>query len=267
MIKLIASDMDGTLLNDSKQLPPDFFSVIDRLDRQGIYFTISSGRTYSAIDHLFPEEYRTKIDCICDNGACVIHRGRAVHVDPLDRNTYTELLRACDEIGGFKILVCAENGTYHLPDTGSFMDEVRKYYKKHIECDNLYDVSGTIYKIAVCDLRGTIAHGKPELDRIFADRLNVQVSGPIWMDVMAAGVSKGTALAALQRQLGITPAQTMAFGDYFNDVEMLNAAEWSFCMENGHEDIKKMCRFIAESNNNFGVTKAIRRYALGEDIA
>ena len=69
MIKLIASDMDGTLLNDRKELPGDFFEVFDELERRGIKFTVASGRSFDAVAHLFPEEYRTRLDFICDNGA------------------------------------------------------------------------------------------------------------------------------------------------------------------------------------------------------
>ena len=85
------------------------------------------------------------------------------------------------------------------------------------------------------------------------------------MDVMAGGVSKGRALAALQKHLGISKAETMAFGDYFNDVDMLENAEWSFCMENGREEVKQMCRFIAPTNNSGGVTKSIKKYVLEND--
>ena len=56
MIKLIASDMDGTLLNDRKELPGDFFEVFDELERRGIKFTVASGRSFDAVAHLFPEE-------------------------------------------------------------------------------------------------------------------------------------------------------------------------------------------------------------------
>lgn len=85
MIKLIASDMDGTLLNDRKELPGDFFEVFDELERRGIKFTVASGRSFDAVAHLFPEEYRTRLDFICDNGANVIHEGKQVSVTPLDR--------------------------------------------------------------------------------------------------------------------------------------------------------------------------------------
>lgn len=266
MIKLIVSDLDGTLLDSNKNLPVDFFEVLDELERRGIVFAVASGRTYSAVDHLFPEEYRKKISFICDNGACAYLKDKLVHVSPLDRGTFEELLDACERIGGFRLVVCAADGVYHLRSSDEFSDAVGKFYRDHAAIDDLHGIGDTIYKLAVCDERGAYAHGKPELDKIFGDRLNVQVSGDIWMDVMAAGVSKGNALKALQNQLGVTGAETMAFGDYFNDLDMLLSADWSFCPENGHEEIKKQCRFICADCDRGGVIEAIKKYALNEEL-
>lgn len=266
MIKLIASDLDGTLLDDEKRLPADFFEVLDRIFEKGMRFAVSSGRTYNAVEHLFPAEYCKKMDFICDNGACILRGGEPLDITPLDRGTFTELLDACAKIGRLKVLVCAAGGTYHLADSDEFNAEVRKFYKNHIVCDSLYDVKDTIYKLAVCDMQGTMQRAKPAVDAIFGSRLNVQVSGPVWMDVMASGVNKGAALRRLTELVGAQYENVMAFGDYFNDVEMLKAAGWSFCMENGHEDVKKLCRYVAPSNNEGGVTRMIRRYVLGDRV-
>ena len=76
MIKLIASDLDGTLLDDKKRLPKDFFEVLDELNERGIHFAVSSGRTFGAVGHLFPEGYREKMDFICDNGSCLLLGGK-----------------------------------------------------------------------------------------------------------------------------------------------------------------------------------------------
>lgn len=265
MIKLIASDLDGTLLDSAKSLPPDFFEMFGELERRGITFAVASGRTYSAADHLFPEEYRRKITFICDNGACTYSGEKMTHVFPLDRATYEELLDACDRIGGFQLVVCAESGVYHLKSSDDFFDEVGKFYRHHRAVDDLRSVEGTIFKLAVCDERGAYAHGKPALDEALGDKLNVQVSGDVWMDVMAAGVSKGTALKALQKRLGVTKGETMAFGDYFNDLDMLMSADWSFCPENGHEEIKRQTRFVCADCDHGGVTEAIRKYALSKE--
>lgn len=264
MIKLIASDMDGTLLDDSKQLPADFYETIDSLREKGIGFTVASGRTYAAVEHLFPVEYRTKIDYICDNGAYIVHGGKVLEITPLGRGIFEEFIKAAQEIGGFRLLVCAVGGTYHLPADDEFNAEVAKFYKNHIECSDLLSIDDTIYKLAVCDMQGAQQRGKPALDAVFGDRLNIQVSGKIWMDVMAGGVSKGGALKKLSAALGIDRSEIMAFGDYYNDLDMLKTAGVSFAMANGHEDIKKMSDYIADSNNSGGVTKAIKQYVLNE---
>lgn len=265
MIKLIATDMDGTLLDDRKALPADFFEVLDELERRDIRFTVASGRTFDALGHLFPEEYRERLDFICDNGANIYHAGKQVSVTPLDRGTFEELIAACERIGGLRVLVCAGRGTYHLAANEEFTAEIAKYYKNHYPCESLLDIDDIIYKVAVCDPLGTENHAKPLIDEVLGDRLNVQVSGPVWMDVMAAGVNKGSALAKLGSILGISPADTMAFGDYHNDAEMLRYAGWSFAMENGHPDVKKAARFLARSNNENGVMRAVRKYALEQE--
>jgi hydroxymethylpyrimidine pyrophosphatase-like HAD family hydrolase len=71
--------------------------------------------------------------------------------------------------------------------------------------------------------------------------------------------NKGTALRGLQQALGITPAQTMVFGDYLNDLEMLDAAEWSFAMANAHPQVVRRARHLAPSNNDNGVLRTISR--------
>lgn len=266
MIKLIASDLDGTLLDSGKNLPSGFFEALDELERRGITFAVASGRTYSAADHLFLEEYRKKLVFICDNGACTYYNGKLDNTFPLDRATFKELLDACDEIGGLKPIVCAAGGVYHLHYSDDFGDLVGKFYRRHTETDDLRKIDDEIFKFVICDERGTYSHGKPALDKIFGERLNVQVSGEIWMDVMAAGVSKGAALRALQKRLGVTFGETMAFGDYFNDLDMLKSVEWSFCPENGHEEIKKQARFICPDCDSGGVLKAIKEFALCGEI-
>ena len=114
MIKLIASDMDGTLLDNEKRLPEDFFPVLDELIEKKITFTVASGRTYSALEHLFPEEYREKLSFICDNGACTVLNGKFTNVFPLERDVYERLVSVCAKTGDFILVVCAQSGVYHL---------------------------------------------------------------------------------------------------------------------------------------------------------
>lgn len=262
MIRLIATDMDGTLLDDEKRLPRDFFPVLDRLVEKNITFAIASGRTYSAIEHLFPEKYVGKMSYICDNGACTVLNGKVENVFPLERDVYEKVISVCTATEDFAVIVCAESGIFHLDLDEDLSKDVVRFYKFHTKTENFFDIKGEIYKLAIRDKKGALNHGKPLLEGVFGDKLNIQASGEYWMDVMAGGVSKGAALRALQKTLGVTSAETMAFGDYFNDADMLMSADYSFCMENGHEDVKKLCRFVAPDNNSGGVTKCIGKFVL-----
>jgi hydroxymethylpyrimidine pyrophosphatase-like HAD family hydrolase len=84
------------------------------------------------------------------------------------------------------------------------------------------------------------------------------VSGPHWVDVLSPSASKGRALRQLQAALGVTADQTMAFGDFLNDLEMMDAAAWSFAMANAHPLLKERARFVAPANNANGVVRTVR---------
>lgn len=262
MIKLIASDMDGTLLDDEKRLPDDFFETLDGLLERNITFAAASGRTYSALEHLFPSEYVNRISYICDNGACVVHNGSVISSCVLEKSLYDELIRFAEQEDGFQVVACGRKGVYCKDLGKAFIEDVARYYKLHTIVDRFSDLDDEFYKLAISDTKGSVVHGKPLLDKIFNGKINVQASGEEWMDVMPCSVSKGKALKSLQLILGAASSETMAFGDYFNDADMLALADWSFCMENGHNEIKKLCRYIAPNNNRGGVTDCIKRFVL-----
>lgn len=262
MIKLIASDMDGTLLDDEKRLPEDFFTVLDKLSERNITFAVASGRTYSALEHLFPVEYTDRISYICDNGACVVHKGEVLECELLTRDVYEKLVEFCEREDGISMLACGKKSVYHLDLGKEFCEDVEMYYKRHTIVKDFLSIDDEFFKLAVCDANGSVVHGKPLFDRVFGDTLNVQASGEAWMDVMPGGVSKGKALKRFRERLGISRSETMAFGDYFNDADMLAEAEWSFAMENGREEIKKMAKYIAPDNNSGGVIACIKKFVL-----
>lgn len=82
------------------------------------------------------------------------------------------------------------------------------------------------------------------------------------MDVVSKGINKGVALEKIQRTMGVSMEETMAFGDFYNDVELLGRAHYSFVMENSNDDMRKYGNFMAASNNNLGVIRAIEDYVL-----
>ena len=123
--------------------------------------------------------------------------------------------------------------------------------------DDLTTVEDEFLKVALFDFGPVERTTAPALEPLTATH-QVVVSGEHWVDVMHPTTHKGAAVEAVQRRYGITPAQTMAFGDYLNDLEMLDAAEHSYAVANAHPTVLARARNVAPSNSEDGVVRTIR---------
>ena len=90
-------------------------------------------------------------------------------------------------------------------------------------------------------------------------KLLIKISGTNWLDISTEKANKGNALKEIQKILNISKTETMVFGDYHNDIEMMQEADFSFAMENAHKDIKKIAKYTTKSNNEFGVESILEK--------
>lgn len=259
MIKLIATDMDGTLLNENGELPKEFFTVLDKLCEKSVKFVVGSGRSYyNLYDVLNP--LSDKISYICDNGAYVVEGNNHKRIEIIEKSVVRDIIDVCSKIDNIAITLCGVNGAYHSPCPSKFTDEMYKYYPGSIVLDDLQTFDDDIFKIAVCDLGISADNSYKVLGPKFGEDFSVVVSGSIWLDVMNKGINKGNALAKIQKDLNISYEETMVFGDFYNDLEMLKQGKYSFIMENANDDMKQYGNYIAKSNRENGVIKAIEEY-------
>ena len=141
------------------------------------------------------------------------------------------------------------------------MEEFKKYYTELQIVDDITKVEDDILKLAVCDFMGSEKNCYTHFKK-FENKYKVVVSGKIWLDIMMSDANKGKAVEMIQKKLDISYDETMIFGDYLNDLEMMSTGKYSFAMENAHPLLKAHSNFTAESNNNNGVIKAIKKYVL-----
>ena len=120
-----------------------------------------------------------------------------------------------------------------------------------------------INKIAICDLRNPRTGSFDRLVKMLGGRAAATVSGEVWMDVMQNGIDKGKALTAIQKHRGITADETVAFGDFYNDIPLLKCAKYAYVMKNANEDMFEYGNRIADSNDEGGVLKVIREIVAG----
>ena len=160
------------------------------------------------------------------------------------------------------LVICGLNTAYIQRQDRPFVEECSKYYKALRIVDDLHEVleteDETVLKLAIFDFgdaQGMAADLLGDVERTH----QVVVSGAHWVDIMNPGTDKRQGVVALQRHLGVTLAQTAVFGDYLNDLQMLDAGEWSFAMANAHPDLKRAARYIAPANTEHGVLQVVRR--------
>ncbi|EPD70987.1 hypothetical protein HMPREF1219_00282 [Corynebacterium pyruviciproducens ATCC BAA-1742] len=267
-MKLLACDMDGTLLTPEGHLPQGFWQLMDdieaensrRADDESIIFLPASGRSLPTLEGLFTRGSETpELDYFLAGNGCVVSlHGDVKTVDHLGADTVYSILAAADEFDEplWKI--------FHFPEeTVAPRDPEFLHFLEHY----------TVHLSVVPDLESAVTddvvnmsvyrpHG-PATDvwRYFSDRfpqLSVLESSGNWCDIMPRGVDKGTGLEFIQRELGITRADTFCFVDYFNDVGLIAPSGTSFAMSNSHPEVAAMCSHTIGSNAEGAVVSTIR---------
>ncbi|MFE1664469.1 Cof-type HAD-IIB family hydrolase [Microbacterium sp. P02] len=268
-IRLIAADMDGTLLDGDGEVPDTLWPLLERLSAAGVEFVPASGRQLATLRRTFGAA-SDRMSFIAENGTFVVRGHEEVSVDAMDPVFVDALVRRLRELalGGLDIgvVVCGKESAYIERADAAFLGEAEKYYARLTVVDDLLAPDDAILKIAIYDFGSAEERTAPALADL-AESHQVVVSGHHWIDVMELGVNKGVALQTLQRALGVTRSQTAAFGDYLNDLELLDAAEWSFAMENAHEQVAARAAHRAPSNLEHGVITTIERLVFGGDGA
>ena len=256
MIKLIASDMDGTLLNENNEINEEFFEIYHKLVEKDIIFAAASGRQYYNLLKRF-EKIKDDMMFIAENGTFVVYKGEEIIVNALDKNIARDLIKIGRTIENAYVIVCGKKSAYIESNDERLVKETKKYYERYEIIEDLTRVEDDILKVTICDFSGSEFNSNNYYNE-YRDKLQVTVSGEIWLDITAKGVNKGVAINKIQEMLDIDQKETMVFGDYLNDLEMMGSAYYSFAMENAHDDLKKVSRFIAKSNNDNGVVEAIK---------
>ena len=265
MIKLIATDLDGSLLDDNKQPPADLDSVLAQLKAADVAFAAVTGRNFDAVRPALGDRVNNMI-CVCNNGANIYEYGANTINHPLTKDRVTHTLDAVKNMENTIPLVFTMDRCYAVPGPHGFMDWAANPYSPLDWLDNyddFYSLTEDVYKISVYDGSGNISdYSYPVIRRRVADDTAVYVSGEIWVDIVSGKASKGYGLQLIMDKLGVSREETMAFGDYFNDESLLAAAGWPFVMANGVQPLKDKYSHHADTNNNGGVTKALMEYVI-----
>ncbi|WP_196603385.1 HAD family hydrolase [Pectinatus haikarae] len=258
MIKWIISDMDGTLLDDNGNLPRDFDEVMRELKQRDIIFSPASGRQYYALVKQF-SKYKDDWLFIAENGTMVSKGRDLLFYVSLPESLTGTLIRAAASLKDVYTVVCTCNGSYVTTNNEALLAEMGKYYTRHTFIESFDSIKEPIIKISICDCNNeNVKENAYKYLLPYEKDVQVVMATNMWVDIMPKEINKGIAIQKLQQQLGIKPEECMAFGDFYNDREMLKVVGESYAMENAVPELKKIAKHIAPANSRAGVMTVIR---------
>ena len=258
MIKLIASDMDGTLLDDDSKVPEETYELISALAEKGVRFVASSGRRYDTLRWLF-EPVADKMDYVASLGTQVYADGRL-----LDREVFSTLsvMRLFETTQLFDCLHLAlydATHTYLLNDQSSYIRELDKDLPN---AERLFDPPSpdvSIIKAALCcEYPDQLMDMAYVLERELSEFFTFLPSGSRWIDVVPRHVNKATGLEQVMRYWGIGPDAVVAFGDSMNDYAMLRYVGHPYVMENARYAVRQIGQRVIGRNSDHAVQRVMR---------
>ncbi|MEE3392353.1 MAG: HAD family hydrolase [Lachnospiraceae bacterium] len=256
-IRLVALDLDGTLLDSRKKEPADFKDWVR--SHKDIRTVIASGRQYSTLKDQF-SDIKDDLVFIAENGGLVFYHDENIYSNFMRKETVVRYIRANKETHHGALILCGRKSAWMLHGDDVTEANGRMYYHELgflsdlEECPEL----DNIVKLAFFFEAKDSASHLEEL-KLGETDLQYVLSGPEWIDVFNEDINKGTGIKIIQEKFGISYEESMAFGDYMNDYQMIQSVGESYAMENACDELKKAAAHVTASNDDDGVMKILRQ--------
>ncbi len=249
-IKLIASDLDGTLLqNGAQSLQPNTCALIHRLHEQGILFLAASGRQHANLQRLFAP-VQNEIAYLCENGCLTFVDGELIHRVEMKHELGQEMLRTIMEHPTAEALLSGQDTSYLQPKKMSYYYHMRDVVKNNVTLvPDILATEEPYMKISLYEEEELydIAYWEER----FGDRATVVTGGNDWLDMMPKGVHKGLGIRKILEYTGIAPEECIAFGDNYNDMEMFEAVGYPVAVDNAKPELKQISRDTTDTVEHY----------------
>ncbi len=266
MVKLIATDVDGTLLKDGTfDIDPAYDEIFAQLLDQGIRVVIASGRQYKSCMKLFPNTCN-RLDYIADGGATYRLNGRTNAYQQIPRDMVDSILADLAGLRDPQIDVTLNSSELcYVPIQGTPMHLwLRDSYRFDIVVMDHPDrcPEDQIIKMGIYHPTSAEKALPMEFYEKWGDKLHISPAGNQWVDLVMPGVNKGTSLARIEELTGIRREETVVFGDNLNDLEMGAGAGRFYCVGNGRDEVKALAHEVLEPYWRLGVLKKLEEILL-----
>ncbi|MBQ6654872.1 MAG: HAD family phosphatase [Erysipelotrichaceae bacterium] len=267
MYRVLACDLDGTLLRDDKTISEETKEALRKITEKGVIFLPSTGRTHRELPTILRDLPFLQYALCCNGGSVYDYRKDCyIYEDAIPHDLALEVLQFVKTLPVYETVVV--NGARIVK--GDENDEICDYIRQVAVKGLLFNFTGAH------DVKAAFAKTEMDAQKFLlylaegADRdqvmsqlseqfpqLLVSSSGPKFIEVNIRGVDKGKALIRFCQLMNVPIEESMAFGDAENDISMLDAAGRAVVMENGTPETKKHADMICPSNNDDGVRKVI----------
>ncbi|WP_430609916.1 sugar-phosphatase [Enterococcus sp. DIV0876] len=267
-IKLIAIDIDGTLLNDDRKITPAVYQALKAAEAQGVRIVLCTGRPLTGVQDLL-----TELDLFTDNDFVITYNGSLVQKTKnqeiisefgLSHEDYLTIEMTARKLG-VHLHVETQDTMYTAnrdisPYTvyEAFLVNMPLKYRTPEEMS----ADLNIIKMMMIDEPALLESIIPNLPTTLTDQYNVVKSAPFFLEVLNKKAHKGAAVKKLAEHLGIDQSEVMAIGDNENDLTMVEYAGIGVAMGNATENVRNMADIITASNEEDGVAKVINEYVL-----
>ena len=257
--RIVFSDVDGTLLSSRLEVLPGTLLAIRSLQRQGIPFVIVSARSPAGI---YPIMERNRFTCplICFSGALILDEKRnRLFMKGMDRDTVREIISFLEN-GKF---ACSWN--IYTADRWIVRDRSDPRIIREEKIVQANSAEGTADALSQAERVGKIllmcdSDRTLEIEQALKAKypgLSIARSSDILVEIMAGGVTKSSTVREFCRMSGIDPREAAAFGDHYNDAEMLETVGMPFLMGNAPKELKKIFSQITDTNDEEGIRKGL----------
>jgi len=245
MIKLVASDVDGTILKSTDiSLKESLFDMICKLNKKGILFVAASGRPYCELRELFKPVY-DKMGFIACDGAMSLVGNNLIDVHGFNLDEAKMLLEDVRNYKECEFIAYSLNAAFSIPKTDAFKEKIHKLlYGNEFIVNSVSDINANVLKIGIYNEAGIANVENFFLDK-YSNKFEVTYDANNWLEFNSFGINKACGINSLIKALGITKDETIAFGDSFNDLEMFEAVGLSFAMASAKDIIKNKASNIS----------------------
>lgn len=243
MIKLVATDMDGTFLTSKGYFDGHrLHNVLEKFEENNMLFVAASGRSLLALEKMF-QHHADKMAFIAENGTLVKVGKDIVFESGLTKPQFLEIVDTLIEspyMLGHDFLLSGENGAYLHPDASDeYLEFISHYYENVQRVDDLANVTDNILKVTANFSEDTVRKGEAWFNERI-DYAQAVTTGFKSVDIVLRGVNKKTGLQALCEAYGMKASEIVAFGDNLNDFEMLEFAGTAVATQNARKEIKEI---------------------------